>query len=475
MPDCSPELGAYANPSQAILALRQALAADPGSRTLALGLAALYLKQQRFEEAQALLLPFLAREPEDEGARFFLAWACMGTGQLEDMERILGDHPNTANWCAELGVMAADLEQWPLATRLFAKAVSSQPSNGHFRHSLCMALDHEHRFQESLTLLAEELSLYGEEPARNARIRFHLAENMLRLGWLESGWDLLESRFAIDTGPRLEPLPLEPWTGGDLAGRHILIRAEQGFGDVFMLIRYAKLLARQGATVLIEPQPRCGAVLATCPGVAGTVSGFTYVPARTLQAPIMSLPRLCGTRLASIPAEVPYLRVPDQVPSREALDACLAQAGPGRKIGLIWAGNPGHLRDKYRSLPPELLDVLREVPETTWFSLQMGEVPRPDLPMVDLAPHLASFSDTAYVLQALDGLIAVDTGPVHLAGALARPVWLLLPWVPDWRWLLDRRDSPWYPTLELWRQPAPGDWASVFAQMTQRLKTSGFP
>jgi tetratricopeptide (TPR) repeat protein len=473
MPD--PSIGPYETPSQAILAIRQALALDPNSRGLRSGLAALYLRQGRHEEALVLLEALAKEGPLDDATGYLHASALLGTARAEEVMGLLHGHPKEGEWCLELGVEAGDLRRLGLSTRLFQRALACAPGNLEACHRLSLALDAEYRFQDSIRLLAKTLESGSDAEGIGARLRFHLAENLLRMGLFEPGFQLLESRFELEGGPRLEPMPLLSWMGGSPTGRHILIRSEQGFGDAFMLIRYATLLAEQGATVYLEPQTGARDVLATCDGVTRLIEGEVTVPVETVQAPIMSLPRLTGTRLETIPARIPYLRVPEVVPNRAAIDHCLS-GGPGsRRVGLVWAGNPRHVRDRERSVPFEILEQLKDVPGITFVSLQIGPVGKPALPMLDLAPHISSFADTAYALQRMDGLISVDSSPAHLAGALGRPVWLALPWLPDWRWLIDRKDSPWYPTFELWRQPAPGDWASLFLAMAKRLGNSGLP
>ena len=346
---------------------------------------------------------------------------------------------------------------------------------GDFRSGLTLgkALIHARRLEPARAHLVRLL----EEPCGDDELRaqagFLLAVALLLQGRLEEGLPWLECRFRMAQGPRLEPMPLRPWRGGDLAGRTLLLEAEQGFGDVFMLARYAEVLAGRGARVLLRPPVGAAGVLATCAGLAGLVEGATVLPADALRAPLMSLPGLCGTRLETIPARVPYLRVPEHVPNRAAIDASLAQAGPRRRVALVWAGNPAHNQDKDRSLAPELLETFAGLPGIAWIDLQVQAGPRPDLPLLDLARHLQDFSDTAYALSQVDLLISVDSSPVHLAGALGRPVWLALAQLPDWRRLLDRRDTPWYPTVELWRQPSRGAWLPVLDAMRDRLLTLG--
>ena len=462
------ETGAYANPAQAALALRRALAADPGNRTYQLGLMELYRGEGRLDEARALGESVQAAGDPDGRRLLALVYAELGaTGPLLDLART-----GPGDLAALAGTHATAAGQWDTGVALLGLALEQDPGDFAAGLTLAKALVHAHRLAEARAHLAGLLARPWPEECR-ARAGFLMAVALLLEGRMEEGLPWLEHRFQMEGGPRLDPMPLRPWTGGDLAGRTLLLESEQGFGDVFMLARYVEVLAARGARVVLRPLAGTEGVLATCEGLAGLVQGESFLPADTLRSPLMSLPGLCGTRLDTIPARVPYLRVPADVPHRAGIDACLEAAGPGRRIALVWAGNPRHNQDQDRSMAPELLETFAGLPGIVWFDLQVQAGPRPDLPLVDLARHLGDFSDTAYALSRMDLLISVDSSPVHLAGALGRPVWLALARLPDWRWMLERQDSPWYPTVELWRQPARGEWLPVLTAMRTRLLTQG--
>jgi hypothetical protein len=463
------ETGPYANPAQAVLALRLALARDPGNRTFRLGLMELYRQQGRLEEARALAEAYLA-EGSDRELRQELRLIYAETGATEPLLELLREGEDACEATLVAGLHATSCGQWETALALLGRSLALAPEAWDTWLTYCNVLMHAHRLPETVARVSELLGLETLRDARQrARLGFLKGAALLLQGRLEEGLPWLECRFAMEDGPVPETLPMEVWTGEDLAGRTLLVQAEQGYGDVFMLARYIAVLAARGAKVLLRPQTGTQGVLATCDGLAGLAEGDLVLPGHTLRVPILSLPRLCGTSLASVPARIPYLRVPDKIPDREAIDACLAQAGARRRIGLVWAGNPEHHRDGDRSMPPEFLDLLADVPDVAWVDLQIAPGPRPALPMLGLSRHLPDFSATAYALAHLDGLITVDSSPAHLAGALGRPVWLALAWLPDWRWMLERRDSPWYPTMELWRQPSPGDWGAVVRAMRARL------
>ncbi len=236
-------------------------------------------------------------------------------------------------------------------------------------------------------------------------------------------------------------------------------------------MRYTPLVAARGGRVVIEVQRELVPLLEGIEGAAAVVAQGGRLPDFDVHCPLLSLPRVMGTRLETIPAAVPYCRPdPQLVQSWSRLRAADRLA-----VGLVWAGSPQHANDHRRSLPLECFRALAGVPGVTWFSLQKGPAAAQlaaapaGLEIEDLAPHLHSFADTAAVLANLDLLISVDTAAAHLAGALARPVWTLLPYTPDWRWLMDREDSPWYPTMRLFRQFRPEDWDNVLARVRAML------
>jgi tetratricopeptide (TPR) repeat protein len=290
---------------------------------------------------------------------------------------------------------------------------------------------------------------------------------LLLLGRFEEGWRKYEwRRHASTRGVR--PLEGEYWDGGPLAGRTILLVAEQGAGDTLQMLRYVPRIAAQAAGVkLMLPRGLLrfeGDALAA----ASLHAQDEAPPPFDCWAQLMSLPGLLGTTEANIPAPVPYLRAPATAPDELRRQL----AGEGRAVGLVWAGNPEHENDHNRSLPFARLKQLLAHEGIRWFSLQVG--PRTaDLAglagITDLAPSLSDFGDTAAAIDALDLVITVDTSVAHLAGALGKPVWLLLPHVPDWRWLLDRPDTPWYPTMRLFRQVRRGDWDEVIGRVAAEL------
>jgi hypothetical protein len=294
--------------------------------------------------------------------------------------------------------------------------------------------------------------------------------NML-FGAMEEGWAQHEYRFyhpGIQTPARSFSQPF--WDGEPIERRTLLLHGEQGLGDTLMFVRYASKVKRLGAKVILLAQPELADLVATCPGLDEVVSEGNPLPPFDVQLPLLSLPRLFRTNLETIPAEIPYLGVPERVPNRDAIRELLARSDGRVKIGISWAGSSLHTRDAQRSIAPGTLSPLNALHDVAWHAFQIGATELPPLSgAVSLAPLLSNFSDTAFALSGMDLLITVDTAMAHLAGALGIPTLLLVSYLPDWRWMMGRDDSPWYPTLRIYRQPKPDDWDAVIRQVVEDL------
>lgn len=289
-------------------------------------------------------------------------------------------------------------------------------------------------------------------------------------GNLAAGFTRFEQRFAIH-GDRGRADPTRRWHGEDPSGRTILLWSEQGFGDTVQFSRYTSIVAALGARVVLEVQPALKSLLRGLAGIT-VVSADDPLPPYDLHCPLMSVPAMLGTTLETIPAPPAYL-LPD-ADLRAKWQRVLAPL-KRRRIGLVWAGHPSHTHDAYRSVPLARLLPLIEASDDCFVSLQKDQRPG-DAPLLgqhfellDLAPRLGSFADTAAVISLLDLVISVDSAACHLAGALGVPVWTLLPAAPDWRWLEARTDSPWYPSMRLFRQTRLGDWDGVIDEVRAAL------
>lgn len=293
---------------------------------------------------------------------------------------------------------------------------------------------------------------------------------LLGLGDYEPGFAEYEWRWRCDnftTASRDFGRPM--WDGSDPANRTILIHTEQGFGDVIQFVRYLPMLAARGATILLECNVLLRPLLQSVGGVSRVIPAGMSLPDFDMHLPLMSLPRIFKTKIDTIPAAVPYLCA-----DRERIEKWRGKlAADGLRAGLVWWGNAKP--DPARSCSLGSLAPLASVAGVTFFSLQKGEVPpqaaapTPAMRLVDCVAEIKDFADTAAAMQALDLIITIDTAAAHLAGALGRPTWTLLPRAADWRWMSDRPDTPWYPTMRLFRQTRQGIWDDVADRVAAEL------
>jgi hypothetical protein len=294
------------------------------------------------------------------------------------------------------------------------------------------------------------------------------------LGDFEAGWAGQEARWKVPTLSSGYPAFSQPkWLGAEpLAGRSLLVYANEGVGDTIQFARYVPMLAARGARVILVVHDSLCGLFESRAGVAQCLPKSAEMPEFDFHVPLSSLPFIFGTRLETIPAEPSYLPRPDDA----RVQAWEARLGARNKlrVGLVWAGNPNHGNDRNRSMPLHLLAPLLDL-DASFVSLQKD--PRPDDrarlaerdDIIDLTANLGDFEDTAELIACLDLVISVDTSVAHLAAALGCPTWILLPYTPDYRWLLDREDSPWYPTARLFRQDEARDYAHVVEHVRREL------
>jgi hypothetical protein len=307
-----------------------------------------------------------------------------------------------------------------------------------------------------------------------APAHYNLGVALLLKGSLRQGWREYEARAANELFlARRGDVGRPVWTGRPLRGKRILIQAEQGLGDAIQFIRYVPLVAARQGQVIVECLPALRRVFEPMRGVSALVTTNDPLPEFDVRVPLLSLPRMFRTTLDTVPAEVPYLTAGAR---RTAAWRRRLAGYSGLKVAFTERGSPANPHDARRSLPLAMFKELLDVPGVHWFLLQKREpgAAPPALPskldVTDLEPLLTDFADTGAAIECMDLTISVDTALAHLAGALGRPVWLLLPFVPDWRWLLERSDSPWYPTARLFRQRQRGDWGSVLREVRIALE-----
>ncbi len=378
----------------------------------------------------------------------------------------LAHHPDNADFLFWAGNALTGLERGPEARPYYEKAVTVRDDFAEAWHFLGMAARDDGDVAAAIRSQEKTITLRPD----SADAHFELAQALLLKGDFARGFDEYQWRWRRpQSAPRTFPHP--PLGDGDPAGRSVLLYGEQGVGDTLQFVRYAPLLAAEGARVTVSCHESLLRLFAGTEGVERVVPLFQEPDDVDAHAPLMDLPRRFATTVDTIPASVPYIPVPP-APAIEGLDG----AGAKTRIGIVWSGNPQQPNNRNRACPLELMARLAAVEGTAFFSLQVGD-PAADLAgldpsagIVDLAPRLGDFHDTAAVIGQLDLVITVDTSVAHLAGALGRPVWLLLSHVADWRWLSDRDDSPWYPTMRIFRQDRPGDWPPVIARVAEAVK-----
>jgi tetratricopeptide (TPR) repeat protein len=392
---------------------------------------------------------------------------------LESFERLLAANPDHLDALGNCGNALIKLNRPTQALAVYDKALTLAPENAQLLTNRAVALRRLDRPHEAV-MSASRAIVHRPD---FAHARFVESVARLTLGDFNAGWPGYEARWsvgALATQRRSFTAPL--WLGKEsLDGKTILLHAEQGFGDTIQFVRYAPLLAARGAAVVLEVQANLVRLLSRVAGVTATVARGEPLTRFDFHCPLLSLPLAFATELTTIPANIPYFAIADDEV------ALWRQRLPARRqlIGLTWSGEPSHDNDLNRSLCLETLAPLLDLPDVHFVSLQ-HEVREEDAAVLQnlanvfqIEPKFKSFADTAAVLAALDAVISVDTAVAHLAGAMGKPLFLLLPFAADFRWLRERQDSPWYPTARLFRQPKFGDWDGAVVALRQDLMRFG--
>jgi Flp pilus assembly protein TadD len=450
---------------------RRAIALRPDNPTFHSNLYLVYYQQGRLAEAIACCRRALELDPNSSMLHGHLGVGLKADGQFEpavaSLRRALELNPNDVDTHYNLANALVALQRVEEAEREFRRAIELAPSDYEAHNNLGALLQMTGRFDEAMEAFDAALRCHPG----SAEVIYNRA--LLRLLWgdYESAWADFESRFELRTAR--PPQFSEPrWHRQSLAERTVLLWSEQGLGDTLQMIRYAPLVKQRGATVLVECQPVLHSLLQNAPGIDRLVDAPAGDAKFDYQIPLLSLPGALDTTVETIPDDVPYLSAEPQLVERWRQE--LAQVD-GFKVGIVWQGNPDYLLDAQRSVPLAEFAPLAECPAVRLFSLQKQYGSEQlaesgfDRSITDLAEKLHDFRDTAAVMMNLDLVITCDTAAAHLAGGLGVPVWVALPLAPDWRWLLERQDSPWYPTMRLFRQSRAGDWSEAFARIAKQL------
>jgi tetratricopeptide (TPR) repeat protein len=455
----------------AVELMSRAVALRPESAEFRCNLGAALLELNRKEEAAAELRRAIDLRPNMAQAHNNLGNALTALGRHQEAadcaRRALALDPNYAQAYYNLANVQRNLGQWDEAVANYRRALALKRDWREAENNLGNTFCSAGRFAEAENLFADVLARRPDDPLAH----WNVALALLRRGDLERGLKEYESRWQI---PELRLNRLRDarpeWDGGEIKGRRILVYAEQGLGDSIQFARYIPFLAGRGAGVVVNCQKELAGLLG---GIAGVTECHAHPGAKNsrwdLHCSLPSLPRLMGTTLATIPASVPYLRAD---PAKAALWRNRLEGTGKRKIGVAWAGSPRHPSDEQRSVRLDrLADLWRS--DIRMVSLQKGQgreqIGPSGLALDDWTEELDDFADTAALVENLDLIVTVDTAVAHLAGAMGKEVWVLLPFVPDWRWMLEREDSPWYPTMRLFRQEKTGDWSGPIGRIAEAL------
>lgn len=376
--------------------------------------------------------------------------------------RALAINPNFAEALSNLGNLLQRKGALDAAVEFQSRARDLEPGRAEFHSNLGTSLYDRGELAAAENCYRRALALKPDY----ADAHFHLGVVRLHRGDFAEGWREYEWRWRASTFEQARRDFKQPqWRGEELKGARILLYSEQGFGDTIQFVRYVKLVAARGGRVWLESPPELLRLFSRIEGAERVFATGTAPADYTWRCPLMSLPYALGTELATVPAEIPYLAADPEATTRwrDRLASC-----PGLRVGLTWAGRRTHRRDRARSLSPEVLAPLTGIKGAVFHSLQK-EGASPLAWAEDLAPSIGDFADTAAAISALDLVVTADTAVAHLAGALGKPVLILLPWVCDWRWFEMRTDSPWYPTARLFRQRTSDSWDGVVTGVVQAI------
>jgi Flp pilus assembly protein TadD len=474
--------------------LREALARRPDCPDLLNKLGSALWEQGRPAQSEPLFARAVELSPETAVYRNNLGLAHWDQGRpaeaAECYRRALALNPAANDTRMNLGVVLSDLGQFDEAIEHLREAVRIEPHAPDTLQNLGMTLARTGRWTEALNHYERALRLRPDY----AEVHRNRAYGWLSTGDFERGWQEHEWRLRCrrHVGVRVD---LPRWAGENLDGRPILLHAEQGFGDTLMFIRYAALVKERGGLVFVAAQTSLLRIVARCAGVDLAFDGTSLVPKCKVHAPLMSLPAIFRTTQRTVPPRIPYLPTETMVVERwrEALRAAIesvpAAGHPPRRanetaregrpllVGVAWQGSPNNPMDRFRSFPLAELAPVADIPGVRLVCVQavdgLDQIPALDgrFSILELdIKRSRDFLDTAALISLLDLVITPDTAVAHMAGGLGIPVWLALSTVGEWRWMLDRADSPWYPTMRIFRQKNFGDWRTVFRGMADALR-----
>lgn len=456
--------------------MRLALEDKPDDWTAHFGLGTAFHALKKSEQGRSCFERALELNPDDPYCIANLLGCEMSLGRVEVSESLARraveiDSASAVAW-SNLGAVLDHQDRYVEAIAAFQKAEEISENAGEVQYdfvNFVVCLFRDGRTNEGIEFLENRLREYPSVMAHS-----HYALMLLLAGRTDEGFDQYEFRWLDGPLKATRSNFSKPiWNGQNLDGKIILLRAEQGYGDFIQFIRYAPHVKALGATVLLYLPELVRKLADDFDGIDHVLLPDEPLPPFDFFVNLLSLPRIFGADVSSVPADVPYLRVDS---NRAAHWAAQFDDGEAINVGLVWAGSPTHLRDKFRSLTIEQLEPLGSVPKLRLFSLQKGPASAQlngqstGLKLVNLAPQLDDFVDTAAAVSQMDLVVCVDTSVAHLAGALGMPVWLMLPHPADWRWGESAHATHWYPTMRIFRQSRAGEWSDVIARVTDALR-----
>ena len=457
---------------QALASLRTALRLEPNYAEAHYNLGNTLGELDRCEEAVISFKAAIRRKPDYIDALNNLGLALTRLGRPEEaivyLRQAVRLKPDVPEGHNNLGLAYAERGDFATAEACYEQALRLNPSYVDAHTNLGSAFKERGRLDEAMASYELALALDPE----SVTTHWNRSLAWLQMGNYEHGWREYEWRWQRKE-TRAKPFAQPHWDGTPFPGRSILVHLEQGMGDSIQFIRYMPMVKERGGTVVVAAPPNLTSLLASCPGIDQVVSEQEEPFLEDFQVPLLSLPALLGTTVTTIPANVPYLSAnPDFIKRWEERLSSV----PGLKVGVAWQGNPRHKWDRHRSFPLPLMEPLARAQGIALVSLQKDigseqvALLKDRFAVIDFSSDLADFTDTAALIQCLDLVICCDTAVAHLAGALGVRVWVALSTIVDWRWLLNRDDSPWYPTMRLFRQERLGEWQRVFERMAGELE-----
>ncbi len=490
--------------------VRKAIAANPRVPEFHNSIGVVFKALGKLEEAITAYEQAVFLKPDYAEAYRNMAVALQAQGSLdaaiEKCKQAILLKPDYAEAYNHLGVVLDDQGRYADAIENYSQALQLKPDYAEVYNNLGIALRAQARLTEAIAHCSRAIQLKPDsaEPYYNladaqrdlgrceqaianydraiqlkpncAQAHWNKALALLLSGNLLEGWKAYQWRrnphLKIVTYPHRYELPR--WDGSSFQGKTLLVHYEQGLGDTLQFVRYLPMVKGRGGRVILEARKPVIGLLRRFPGIDRLVEASDQKPAIQfdLHVSLMDLPQIFATTLDTIPCSVPYLHAaPEKI---EHWGDQLAKTG--LKVGIVWAGSPAHGKGHIRSCPLEHFAPLAGIPGVRLYGLQKGREAKQvehlagKVAVLNLADQFEDFTDTAAAIANLDLIISVDTAVLHLAGAMGKPVWALLPFTPDWRWMLNRQDSPWYPTMRLFRQKSLGDWRTIFHTVAEQLQ-----